>query len=311
MKVEDFSPIPNAEGFASMAGDPNLIALGSMAMPNFHPNFSLAFGGGLIQPMQQMNFLGASPGFHAVGQPHNGQYLYGYGPGFAAMHHATANGGEAGTPGYRSNDDGSADGEGGHRRPRPMSGMTPLVFAGMPASFQAARGPMGYEGNFHPVMQVVSTDSQADDGNGTTTRVRMVPMGNVVVPLQQPKKWVRWSEHEDQILGRAVEQYGENNFRHISEQIFHGSRTEVQCKNRWKKVRYIIFHPIFDARDTPFTCVTDVPKFRRSNPDSSRVDGRRKRTISSPDASPPGTTSGPKSPSDFPVASESRSRSVG
>ncbi|KAL3790604.1 hypothetical protein ACHAW5_011178 [Stephanodiscus triporus] len=234
-KVEDFSPIPNAEGFARMAGDPNLIALGSMAMPNFHPNFSLAFGGGLVQPMQQMNFLGASPGFHAVGQPHNGQYLYGYGPGFAAMHHATANGGEAGTPGYRSNDDGSADGEGCHRRPRPMSGMTPLVFAGMPTSFQAARGPIGYEGNFHPVMQVVSTDSQADDGNGTTTRVRMVPMGNVVVPLQQPKKWVRWSEHEDQILARAVEQYGENSFRHISEQIFHGSRTEVQCKNRWKK----------------------------------------------------------------------------
>jgi hypothetical protein len=217
-----------------MADDPNLIALGSMAMPNFHhTNFNLAFDGGLVQPMmQQMNFLGTSPGFHAMGQPHNSHCMYGYGPSFPAMHHATSNGGEAGTPGDRSHD----DGEGGHRRTRPMSGMTPLVFAGMPTSFQAARCPMVYEGSFHPVMQVVSTDSQADDGNGTTARVRMVPIGNAVVPLQQPKKWVRWSDHEDQILNRAVEQYGENNFRHISEQIFHGSRTEVQCKNRWKKV---------------------------------------------------------------------------
>jgi hypothetical protein len=33
-----------------------------------------------------------------------------------------------------------------------------------------------------------------------------------------------------------VEQYGENNFRHISEQVFQGTRTEQQCKNRWKKV---------------------------------------------------------------------------
>jgi hypothetical protein len=140
------------------------------------------------------------------------------------------NGGKAGTPGDRSNDDG-ADGEGGHhRRTRPMSGMTPLVFAGMPSNFQ---------GSFQPVLQVVSTDSQADGyGNGSVAGrgVRMLPMGNVMVPMQQPKKWVRWSDHEDQVLGRAVEQYGENNFRHISEQIFHGSRTEVQCKNRWKKV---------------------------------------------------------------------------
>jgi hypothetical protein len=235
LKVEDVSPNPNAESFASMADDANLIALGSMAMPNFHhTNFNLAFESGLVQPMQQMNFLGTSPGFHAMGQPHNSQYMYRYGPAFAAMHHATANGDEAGTPGDRSQD----DGEGGHRRTRPMSGMTPLVFAGMPTSFQAARCPMGYEGSFHPVMQVVSTDSQADEGNGTAARVRMVSMGNVVIPLQQPKKWVRWSDHEDQVLSRAVEQYGENNFRHISEQIFHGSRTEVQCKNRWKKVSF-------------------------------------------------------------------------
>ena len=32
-----------------------------------------------------------------------------------------------------------------------------------------------------------------------------------------------------------MDRYGENNFRHISKQIFQGLRTEVQCKNRWKK----------------------------------------------------------------------------
>jgi hypothetical protein len=55
-KVEDVLPNPNTESFAGMANDPDLIALGSMAaMPNFHhhPNFSLAYGGGLVQPMMQ------------------------------------------------------------------------------------------------------------------------------------------------------------------------------------------------------------------------------------------------------------------
>lgn len=46
---------------------------------------------------------------------------------------------------------------------------------------------------------------------------------------------VRWSDQEDACLSRAVQQWGENNFRHISEQIFHGTRSESQCKNRWKK----------------------------------------------------------------------------
>ena len=157
---------------------------------------------------------------------------------------------------------------------RPM-GMTPLVFTGLPANFQLTSlhsvggglsgGGVGgggggfYEYNasanaYHPgLLQVLSTEdgTMIDGGgggggtiasNGTTVpyhHFRMVPMpamGNAVAPLQQPKKWVRWSEDEDRILGQAVEQYGENNFRQISEQVFQGTRTEQQCKNRWKKV---------------------------------------------------------------------------
>jgi hypothetical protein len=57
----------------------------------------------------------------------------------------------------------------------------------------------------------------------------------MAIPLQEPKKWVRWSEQEDLHLRRAVIALGENNFKTISERVFHGTRSEVQCKNRWKK----------------------------------------------------------------------------
>jgi hypothetical protein len=63
----------------------------------------------------------------------------------------------------------------------------------------------------------------------------------MAIPLQQPKKWVRWSEQEDQYLRRAVHTLGENSFKMISEKVFHGTRTEVQCKNRWKKVSGVVW----------------------------------------------------------------------
>jgi len=49
------------------------------------------------------------------------------------------------------------------------------------------------------------------------------------------KKWVRWSEAEDRQLRLAVSTVGPNDFRLISERYFQGTRTEVQCRNRWKK----------------------------------------------------------------------------
>jgi len=208
--------------------------------PAFNQNFNLAFGTGLpmasvgqSMPMQMgMGFPGTSPGFHAMGHVN---HLFGYGPGFAMAHHSTANYGD--TPGAHSNNEDGSEGNGGGQ-PKPISGMTPLAFApaGMHANNQmVVRAPVGHDGNYHPaVLQVVSTDSQAENG-GATTQMAMVPIGNVVA-LQKPKKWVRWSDHEDQVLRRTEEQFGENNFRLISEQVFHGSRTEVQCKNRWKKV---------------------------------------------------------------------------
>lgn len=192
----------------------------------------------------QMGFPGTSPGYHTMG--HHANHFYGYGPSFAMAQYPAApapapaaNGGSETPDSHSNNEDGSEGRGGGGQQQRKLSGMTPLVFAPTNNAMMARRASIGgHDGNFHPaVMQVVSADSQMDTGpmTGATHQAVMVPVGSVV-SLQQPKKWVRWSEHEDQVLRSAVHQWGENNFRHISEQVFHGSRTEVQCKTRWKKV---------------------------------------------------------------------------
>lgn len=233
-----------------MAGDPNMLALGSMGLrpPAYNQNYNLAFGTGLPmagfagQPLSMgMGFPGTSPGFHTMGHANP---LFGYAPGFTMAHHPPVAENSSDTPDVESKNEGSNDGNGEEsgNQPRPISGTTPIMFApaGMPVNHQTvARAPggiMGHDGSYHPtVLQVVSTDSQNENGVTAPTRMAMFPVGNVV-PLQKPKKWVRWNEHEDQVLRRVVEQFGENNFRLISEQVFHGTRTETQCKNRWKKV---------------------------------------------------------------------------
>jgi len=53
--------------------------------------------------------------------------------------------------------------------------------------------------------------------------------------LQKPKMWARWSNDEDELLRKAVQKHGDHDFNLISEQIFHGSRTETQCRNRWQR----------------------------------------------------------------------------
>ena len=53
--------------------------------------------------------------------------------------------------------------------------------------------------------------------------------------LQKPKMWVRWTADEDELLKKAVQKHGDHDFNLISEQIFHGSRTETQCRNRWQR----------------------------------------------------------------------------
>ena len=229
-----------------------MLALGSGA---FNSNFSLAFNTGLPmaglvanqpflanQPMSMASgFPGTSPGYGHAGMGHNPN-LYGYGQGLAMAPApaAAATGAGRESPDGSNGNDGA--GEGGdaaaarRRRSSSLSGMTPLVFAptAMPVNHHAmvARAPVP-AASFHPLMHVVSTDPQIDNG-GAVRPVMMMPVGNVG-ELEQPKRWVRWSDNEDNILRTSVAHLGENNFRHISENIFRGTRSESQCKNRWKK----------------------------------------------------------------------------
>lgn len=53
---------------------------------------------------------------------------------------------------------------------------------------------------------------------------------------EKQKKWVRWSEAEDEVLRTAVTTESDPpNWKLISKKYFGGERNEIQCKNRWKK----------------------------------------------------------------------------
>ena len=88
------------------------------------------------------------------------------------------------------------------------------------------------------LQSVVSTDSQTDVNNNNTNQVAPAAVASSAastVPVEA-KKWARWSDHEDQMLRSAVFQSGDNNWDYISKHVFGGSRSDKQCKNRWKKV---------------------------------------------------------------------------
>jgi len=45
-----------------------------------------------------------------------------------------------------------------------------------------------------------------------------------------------WSDYEDQILRITVDEQGYDDFQYVSEEVFKGTRSYDQCKNRWKDV---------------------------------------------------------------------------
>ncbi len=183
----------------------------------FNPNVSIASGTGLppiaslvaAEPMH----LGGFPGWGAGGHTN----MFGYGaPYHPTMVNPAANDAPGAAHFPNSNNEESI------QPPKQfISGMMPMMFGGgMPANdpMVAAQAPLA-----HPaLMQVVSSDSRIDDKPLTDIAgepVTMVSTGNAVA-LQKPKKW------------------GEGAFGKISEKIFLGSRSESQCKSRWKKVSW-------------------------------------------------------------------------
>lgn len=56
-------------------------------------------------------------------------------------------------------------------------------------------------------------------------------------PIEEQRKWQRWTDSEDEILRAAVTKEGApHNWKRISRKYFLGVRSDTQCKNRWKKV---------------------------------------------------------------------------
>lgn len=55
-------------------------------------------------------------------------------------------------------------------------------------------------------------------------------------PVTVAPKTGRWTKSEDEMLRQAVDDYGAKNWKQISDEAFHGLRSDVQCLHRWQKV---------------------------------------------------------------------------
>ena len=101
-------------------------------------------------------------------------------------------------------------------------------------------------GNFYPagaygqemIRNVVSYEGQARPNNDTVSMLSRIVENPVNPPdsaLEQPKKWIRWTEMEDLVLKTAVKKYGDDKMGLISRRIFYNTRDTNQCRQRWRK----------------------------------------------------------------------------
>jgi len=181
---------------------------GAPQVPQFNPGLGLGYaafgGGGMPHGLPgQMAYPPNHPSFN--------HHLYGsYPPPPGLYYHQGGNGG-------------GQVGGGAHHHPMYHPQMPPHHGAPM-------------YGGQALLQTVVSTDSQTDVNNNTNqVAPSAVASAAATVPVEA-KKWARWSDQEDQMLRSAVERSGDNNWDYISKHVFGGSRSDKQCKNRWKKV---------------------------------------------------------------------------
>lgn len=93
---------------------------------------------------------------------------------------------------------------------------------------------------YEPIIQSTLAHHSSHERFVVPERIKIERTGTPEVKPQ--KKWIRWSQEEDELLKIAVS--AENsppNWRLISLKYFHGERSHIQCKNRWKKVRPDLF----------------------------------------------------------------------
>ncbi len=101
-------------------------------------------------------------------------------------------------------------------------------------------------GQFYPagaygqemIRNVVSYDQPGRTNNDTVSMLSRIVDNPVNPPdsaLEQPKKWIRWTEMEDLVLKTAVKKYGDEKMGLISRRIFYNTRDTNQCRQRWRK----------------------------------------------------------------------------
>jgi hypothetical protein len=76
-------------------------------------------------------------------------------------------------------------------------------------------------------------------GGGTAVSQLLNSPGLVNVTVTDNRKYARWTDDEDDTLREAILKYNgppPYNWKRISRKYFKGIRSDVQCKNRWKKV---------------------------------------------------------------------------
>ena len=103
-------------------------------------------------------------------------------------------------------------------------------------SFSSQQNIDLYEGSKPPYLDHAKASSKTNESIPYESDYLSSTIGDQF-QNKKPKKWSRWSKEEDEILRKAVQIEGEY-WRNISRHHFKRRRNHVQCKNRWRKVRY-------------------------------------------------------------------------
>ena len=102
-------------------------------------------------------------------------------------------------------------------------------------------------GDSYPdILQTENFDNSSVSRSSLSTNNRMIEtpeglallLNNTSVQSSPPRRHVRWTSEEDDILRAAVdiEEGPPHNWKRIAKKYFNGTRNDLACKGRWNKV---------------------------------------------------------------------------
>mmetsp|Transcript_404 Transcript_404/g.902 ORF Transcript_404/g.902 Transcript_404/m.902 type:complete len:403 (+) Transcript_404:137-1345(+) len=100
--------------------------------------------------------------------------------------------------------------------------------------FKPASVPHIETANIEPRPKHARSDCHTPEGNRRSPNV--IPASPLGVEENITPKTGRWTKREDDLLKEAVEEFGVDDWKQVSETSFHGLRSEAQCGQRWAKV---------------------------------------------------------------------------